>query len=80
MGGLRANQNQCASGRSDRGMSRPAGGDVHVQRAQSMSANEDLAFDDQAFFGLRVDVRIQGRSRLHADERRHVVGPVIVPQ
>ena len=80
MGGLRANQNQCASGRSDRGMSRPAGGNVHVQGAQSMSANEDLAFDDQAFFGLRVEVRIQGRSRLHADERRHVVGSVIVPQ
>ena len=61
-------------------MSRPAGGNVHVQRAQSMSANEDLALDDQAFFGLRVDVRSQRRSRLHANERRHVVGPVFVPQ
>ena len=78
--GLRANQNQCASGGSDRGMSRPSGGNVHFQRAQSMCANEDLAFDDQAFFGLRVDVRLQGRSRLHAYERRHVVGTVIVPQ
>ena len=80
MGGLRANQNQCAAGRRDRRMRRPDGGNVHVQGAQSMSANEDLAFDDQAFFGLRVEVRIQGRSRLHTDERRHVVGTVIVPQ
>ena len=61
-------------------MNGPAVGNVHVKRAQSMSANEDLALDDQAFFGLRVDVRIQRRSRLHADERRHVVGLVFVPQ
>ena len=80
MGGLRANQHQRAAGRTDRGMSRPAGGNVHVQRAQSMSTNEDLALDDQAFFGLRVYVRSQCRSRLHADERRHVVGTVFVPQ